>query len=551
MISNKKYTEVQSLRDVSGNNFSKGVIKFDFGNNGAQWRFNPSKSYFKVRVKITKGDDTRIDRNFNLAPNMFMMDTMFQSIHQKINGVDVSSLKDYVGECSALKKRMYSKAWLDSVGKLELSQSNFYDRLNVMAVDGFDRNKINITNNNPPTVANAALGTVPSWLSTGNTVQFVSANTAIIFRRGGVNNQKIPDLSKIYNIGDKFAYNDSVGETIGVITGFRTLPIEAPNNAVDPNDLNAINNVLTMSVVNNDGAAAVFGVLFRELPPTIRVEPSLRANNLEIIWKPSLGFWDLDKWCCSGNYSFQLIPHPGISYAKYCVESLLNLEPISVGPVGSVNNYKVEIISMLMYICEGISNKQPVNHSLIYSEVRCQSQSLTTNSIHQKTFIVNPNSYGLTLAFSDQNTGSDTRFSRTKFKIENNEERNLSRFYLRYKQRELPSPYPDIDLERSLPAVANIGISYITQRYAESLLYAGRFYSNGGFESLNEWLERGPYYHFQYDSNLTDDRVYVSTRFHVPFTSQPQIMLFDHFYRSLNLQVSNGSISNVSVSETN
>lgn len=525
------YQQVQSVRDLSSQNFSKGTIHFKWGNWGAQSRWNPYKSFFKIRVKITKGDTARsaLDGEFGLAPNMFLCDNLFQKISQKVNDVSVSEQNDYVAQVAALKKRMAPKAWLDSVSLTNYSEANYLDRLNRVSNDGSFLSTAYLANE------------VFSPLDTFA----LAANTGIMtFALGGV--PALPDVRNIFRAGDILEFGDQAGvankRTVTVIALLTATTIQC-----------ASGNIQTAS-----GAQPITTGLLRVYrKPQINNGNLLGMNDVELIWRPCIGFWQVNEWLPSADYNFQVTPHPNLTYMRYAVETLRNLDPIVLNG-NNAANFKVDIVNMLMYAYVG-QNDDPIksNIDLVYSESRMQSQSLTTNSLTQKTFIINPNAYALTLCYSDPSVGEDTRFSRSKFKIRDNQEQNIKRFYLRRGAQELPTPYPDTTINDLFAQKQQ----YIAQLYAENLMYSGNYYEKGGQETMDEWLERGLYYTYKFDGINMDERVYISQQFSTGFRQSqksnnlaklnPQVNLFDHYYRSCKFECKDGEIYKVYVSETN
>lgn len=89
------YQEVQPERDVSFANFSKGQINFSWTMD-ARGYWNPYKSYFKIRCNLTKEVGTQLEKDDNIAPNMFLADNLFQSRYCYLNNECLSEIGDYV-----------------------------------------------------------------------------------------------------------------------------------------------------------------------------------------------------------------------------------------------------------------------------------------------------------------------------------------------------------------------------------------------------------------------------------------------------------------------
>jgi hypothetical protein len=138
------YQQNQALRDIKDRNFPAGTIQFEFGNEGSQYRWNPSKSYFRIRLRyeVASNPPTQPSNSFGLAPAMFTCDGLWQSIYQDINGICVSEVQDYNAQIASLKNRMLPKSHLDSVQKsLNMSEISLSDRMNKISNDGSSTNE--------------------------------------------------------------------------------------------------------------------------------------------------------------------------------------------------------------------------------------------------------------------------------------------------------------------------------------------------------------------------------------------------------------------------
>ena len=518
------YIQVQPLRDVSGSNFSKGQINFKFGQGGSQFKWNPSKSYMKIRIKYSKGDtaQTQPTTRDGLGPNMFSADNLWQKECLKINDIEVSNLNDYIAQIGSLNKRMYSNSWLKTVSKTNFSQANLSARINEIVSDG------DMIDNNEDKYEFYRRDVVGLQDDAGLTI--VTTNTFAIAVDTGVATFAtgvVPNVSQIFEAGDVLELS-----VAGVGLSNYTV-----SNGINATTIQ-LKRVKTIAVGQTDLATNFLRLT--------RKKRSLQSNDREIIYLPCLGFFNqLDAWLPAGNYNYQLTPHPNLTYMRYAVEALSNLTPVDLaGNVAA--GFKVEIIDALLYIYKGVGQSSS-NLDLTFEESRCQSYNVNVGSLVQRTYVVNKTCHALTVAFQASSSGEDIRFSRSKFRAENNDERRLKRLYLRKGNLELPSPYPNIEFE------AGNAQQYVSQLYTENLQYKSEMFNPGGQESLQQWLDRGPYYHYRFDpTGMDDERVYVSHQFNNDITSnRMQILLFDHFYRKVQLDLKDGIIHTVRVSEVN
>ena len=76
------YQEIQPERDVSGSNFSKGQINFNWTMDSSAY-FNPFKSFLKIRFKLYKrvgSNDVSLTQDDGIGINMFLADCLFQQL---------------------------------------------------------------------------------------------------------------------------------------------------------------------------------------------------------------------------------------------------------------------------------------------------------------------------------------------------------------------------------------------------------------------------------------------------------------------------------------
>jgi hypothetical protein len=183
-----------------------------------------------------------------------------------------------------------------------------------------------------------------------------------------------------------------------------------------------------------------------------------------------------------------------------------------------------------------------------FSECRCQSQNLTTESQSSKTFGVHPRTKSLTLAFQQPGAGDNIRHSRSKFQFQSAGEANavlipgqeqggelkLNRYYLNFRGFSLPDPHGDIAAEARQDR--------IQQYYYENICLAG-LGPHSSVESLEEWKARGIYFHHRFPSGPeSSSRVTVTTQF-ATLAVKPQVLLFDHWDKHISVSYSSNSSS--------
>lgn len=113
----RSYRQITAKRNISGNEFDKGVIDFDFSL-GGKTVWVPSKSYFRVGVELTQTDGTPIEKADDVAFANFCPGNLFDNVYFLAGGQTVSSIVNYAPQAHATAYRLSkSGAWLNSIGK--------------------------------------------------------------------------------------------------------------------------------------------------------------------------------------------------------------------------------------------------------------------------------------------------------------------------------------------------------------------------------------------------------------------------------------------------
>ncbi len=156
----------------------------------------------------------------------------------------------------------------------------------------------------------------------------------------------------------------------------------------------------------------------------------------------------------------------------------------------------------------------------------------------------------VTAAWQQQAAGLNTLFSQSKFKFQStgansanypSGELSLERFFIRYGLDQKPSP--DLDPDYSTPT------SYITQLYAESQLYSGQKFNEGGPESDADYIDRGVYLYYAWPRDATDESTRVNVNFQfnngIDLTNQARLILFNHYKNVAMITVKDGRVVDV------
>lgn len=511
-MSRMYYNQVAPTRDVVGTSFSNGAIHFRFELNGTEW-WVPSRSYMRFRIRLQNAAGAQLTIPDGIAPNMNICANLFQSCEMRINGKTIGRVSDFMPQVDMLEKRLTkSKAWIDSIGaSTQLLQAELADRQRVAAAD-FQLNKSR-------TVNLLELG-----YNAANTTAFILATNLLTIEDGAVVNS-LPTgqllVGDILTIKSPAAGNTERQYRISKVIG----------EAVDSATYN-IENILANKASETLTVA-----------PVVVIKPIIgrNVNEFELIWKPPLNLFKIDKALPAGKYELVLNPQTSSQLPLQVIESLTNKV---------ATDFKFEMVDMYLNTQQLTGPRvNDATYFLDLEQTRCQTEDITINNagLQQKGFDVSPSSYALTLAFQDNDaTGSDTTKSASKFKIGGSvsEELKLERMFINYAGQNLPQPDAD-------PQFSSAGIDYTAQRYTETQLYSGAYYDAGGAEKIEDWHERGAYYYFSWPRDGTD----VSTRVRANFqfgqggVTNGRILLFDHYRQVAKIVIDSGIVRDVQLSD--
>ena len=521
----KYYNQIQALRDVTQLNFPAGQIRYQW-NMGNIQQWNPNQSFFKIRVRLTKPDGTALDNFDGIGYNMFLGDSLFQAVQVKINEKTVNKQDDYIHQIAAIKSRMTEPdQWLETIGNdFNFTSADLSKRVQAASSQGnlsdeYDFYRV-------PLLKSGLKDSDGDTFDGVNTFEIIIDTGVITFAANGGTDV---DMGDIFLPGDILEF-----------------PIDAENNREHYiESLVDANNVRT-----NKGTTALAAAQLDTRSVLItRKKRSKRVRDIEIIWRPCLGFFDLDVWLPGGLFEIILTPNQSGTYKKLAIESFR--DAIS-GTANNTADFDFNVINMEYYIAKRtVSQASSTDMNISFDEIRCQATTLNTGSLTQKTFMVEPYTHSLAIAYQDNRAGlADSSLSRGKFKIKNNlnpigqsEELNLVRMFVQYGGQTLPDPIPDIEYKES------DNKNYLMQRYAETQLYTNGI-MNPSVEPFQRWLDRGPYYYWRWDKFMNrQSEVIISSQFSPDFSSpnKPQLLVFEWCKKQWSLKVSNNKITDLSL----
>jgi hypothetical protein len=525
------YEQHAPTRDIVGANFPNGAIHIRHEVAGQKW-WLPSRSYMRTRFRLKNvptAPDTRttLEVRDDVAPAMGTMGNLFQSMEYRVNGKTVSRISDFVPQVDALETRLAkSRSWLSGIG----GSTNFWD-------ESFNVRQAKVTQDGLVGKEIISPGQVVVPLSQqgadpANTYAFTAATNTVTI---GTGNAAQLNLRLWYEVGDFFTFTGFVAPVVLDVgrEGNRAVVTAIANDGLTM--------TITPGVFLEDHAASVANVAAKKIIETFDDNASSRVEYYESIWQPPLSLMKVNHALPSGRYELILNPQTVSTFKKAAVESLAsNLTPGV--------DFDFEIVDMYWMVATVDGPRFDNGTFLLDLEnTRCQVDDVSnTGGLQQKNWDVSPSTYALTLAFQQSDT-TDTRYSASKFKMQDNEELKLTRMFVNYDG--MNKPQPDADPEYKNPEAKD----YTIQRYSESHVGSGAWFDTGGAEDIDQWHGRGAYYYFPWSRDGTSRSTRVRANFQ--FTNYAlgagvgRVLIFDHSRAVARIVVEDGRVTDVQVED--
>ncbi len=590
------FSQEATLRDVSSDNFANGNITFEINNSNYE-RFIPKDTYFKIRVKLSRTDDTILDTLSNISPIQFLGDNLWQEIKIEINGVLVESINDYYTQIAVLKSRMY-KPYLHRElygGSLNMEQCKFNDRqshfitgndLDLFETRFPSNQQVRITHNldldagtlgyqvgthqyyidpaneviNISRNAGAALPPTDLLFPTGSFIRIENDELKIndhddvvkpvttrslltlrVLRSAALNGddhqvevefggnvletmaKNITNANLHRSTNNLLAYiNGGVGD-FGNLEGVNTKFI----NDFSPGDKIVVNKIEykvikiisdTKMVINtthkDEALTGDFQRISKIKADTILINKLIKK---EIIWKPKLAFFDIDQPLPPCKIKITLTPNNNSIYQALAVESL-NANKIA----GTDFKFNVEQIRLYPHMTRRKDKAKSATFQIM--KMRPYTQTVTLNSLSQYTFDIHKNSKSIIIFYQDADTNSiNTLYSKSKFKIRDNQDLNLQRLSIQYNNEVLPVDQPDFSF---VIDDLNGGTDFSTKWYYDTLALS-KGNRDETIEPIEVYQKCGGYYYFKTPNNKSNaQELIVSNQFSSPFINNKKPQLF-------------------------
>jgi len=437
--------------------------------------------------------------------------------------------------------------WLQSLGSsVNFWDAEFFKRQERTACDGFlSRNGCY-----RPTYRPAA-NQVQAGFSDDHRFQYCAVRQIFTCFENDADPIDIRHGTMALRLGDRVSHGESVLEIDAILDAHRALAHFVSANEHGRGDVDD----------GSDDALPVGGWCFQRLAHAVD-NAAKNASSFELIWRPPLGFLDVDHAIPpGGQWQFVLTPENAQTFKRRAVESIdRDIRAFESGRpslAGDVD-FRVEEMQLYVYTVQG-ERFDDGSWFLDLQHTACQQQVLPNDctDLVTRNFEVHPWTDRLAVAFQDQMNGADTRYSRSKFKIRpgplepgvslsthDGQDMLLERFYLQYGRQVKPSPDFGCKYTSYTGDSTRAHTGYFLQGWLNSFLQSDVFHKEGGGESFSDWKNRGPYYLFDWPKDGMDKstRAAVTVQFGRPFgdDQQPFVTLFSQWHTAYQIEHVNG-----------
>jgi hypothetical protein len=515
---------------------------------------------------LTKGDDTQLTLADKIAPNMNLASNLFQSLELQLNGKTISRCSDNVAQVDTLEQRLHkSKAWLDSIGaSINWLQESVDDRVSAVSSNGYENTNamkfitdyrdlgfgINATD--------CKINTNFCELKLDTGGQTIGDTQITILNNSGtaINAGHVAAFNAKVKAGDYIVFNNGDSQVSARCYADQTTGNVASLVTATMYILCTLGSKRTISGDITTGGAANLAGQFEIRRPVA----SRRITGFEVIWKPMcLSVFKYAGALPVGKYELICTPHnaSGDNYKIRSIEVPQYVQKANIPTFGTTaTTIKFEVESCRFYAAQVVGERvEDMTYYLDLENTRLQTaQMLNTSSLSKEYFNVSPLTYALTVAYQDIDAGIDSRRSSSRFKVADvvdatgvvtlaDPELKLNRLFIQYAGKSFPQP--DADPQYKVTSAED----YTTQRYIETQINSGAYFSEGGGETIQDWANRGAIHYFSTPKDGQDrsTRVTVNHMFASDFANKSRLLLYDHSSASCKVSIQRGMVTSVEV----
>lgn len=313
----------------------------------------------------------------------------------------------------------------------------------------------------------------------------------------------------------------------------------------------------------------------------VHIEPS-DGQAFEVCWQPPLSVFGLNHALPSMSCELILKARPNVNYSIAGISTRPATYTAPAAPPRNVaynlddpGNVRLYVDNLYFYSYQMESDRlDDGTFMLDLAELGVTTANLQRGnaSMQQLNLLIPPSTYQVGVAFQDSRVGTSTRWPFTDLGYHQSASQqagvfpgqaieseqvlyngtDLNRLYLQYGNRTFPQPdaQPVFIIKGNAPGSNPNGVSYLTQRWLESVMATGQYWAPGGPEPFKEWLTKGPLYIFPTLRDPTDrsTNLVVNCQFQ---NSPPAVncFVFTMSRKVATIRVANGAVQEVDVQD--
>jgi hypothetical protein len=409
----------------------------------------------------------------------------------------VSSIVNYVPQAQQVKNRLdKSGAWLDTVGK------------DSFGCDADFQTRVNNTALNAPGVEEET-----QLVGLGDATHRKTATIAILAATG-----RVTGADTLLNTGESKL---DVGDQLQVNGVLYTVTTAATDDVGD----NCVVSPFPAAQGLTDVAATT------DAFKVVRNNNGDGRNKVYLMWQPPVGIWDESKPLGSGDYRIQL--NPNAYYQSACAQTTLAGAQFPA-------NYNIVVDDVQLFIAT-VKVDIPVTgvDTLHLMEMQVQSKSLSGGADDTLLdFTVPPSTKAISIFVQSADSGSNPLIPPSTFKTKDRSDENLRSIQVTYANTSKPATRWTSEFKDDT--------NYLKQRYTDTQLYSGKFWSEGGCESFGDWIKRGPLYHYSFERDQDDRSTHVQMNVQYgALENKANLFIVAHFSRAIQISTQNGFVTEI------
>lgn len=490
-MSESQYVECNPSRTFTPSTFSSGSLEIPF-NVGVPAAWIPSKSYVRIGLTLKGTGDVAPSPSQLVALADNVAGNIFSNAYLRIQGqATISQCTAGLDRASALRARLENgNAWLKSIGAgSDLNIAKFAKRNMLTAASSSPDSYLGAENEmyrpvSAGNFANAPL-TITPLLGTDN----AGAVAFPIVQNGG----QVDCPNALFNTGMPDAFSGAItGSPIRVGDVLVVNGVHYPVSRFAGSETQLfVANVPSLAIAANNSWYIIRKDMLRA--------PQAK-NTIYVNYVPPIGIFDYTGHLGGGDYL--LLLNPNSQYTTAAVETK-NIDSLT----GAALPFNLEVNSVKFYL---YTEKMPIPaqvQELNLLEYQVQSKPFQSNL----QFTVSPFTESLSFFVQDSSASYNPLVPPSMFKCYNNSDLRLKQIQCSYAGYTKPStPW-----ESDFYGTSNASADSFQQRYLSTYEENGSDLKAYGCESYDDYLTRGPFYHFRFprDKDYRADNVILNLTF--------------------------------------